>query len=253
MQGWIKLHRQTLNSPIFNNPHLLKMWMWCLLKASHKEHDLMVGLKEVKLKEGQFVTGRNKGSSELNVNPSTWYKHIKSLEKMEMVSVESNNKFTIVTVENWSIYQDSEREKEQQKNNKITTKEQQNNTNKNVKNGKNEKTIVETPTKFNKESIEYKLSERLYRNILLNDDKTKKPNLDNWAVHIDRLIRIDNRSIGDIEDVIDFVAEDEFWKTNILSTSKLRKQFPQVYLKAKRTNVSKFPPQNTNNWKVDAT
>lgn len=139
MTGWIKLHRKVLDSSIFSNPHLLKMWMWCLLKASHKGYKQMIGLEEIELKEGQFVTGRNKGSAELNVNPSTWYKHLKVLEKMKMIELESNNKMTVVSVVNWSVYQGSEIEKEQPNNNQITTKEQQSNTNKNVKNVKNEK------------------------------------------------------------------------------------------------------------------
>lgn len=111
--------------------------MWCLLKASHKGYKHLVGLDEIELKEGQFVTGRNKGSSELNVNPSTWYKHLKALEKLQMVELESNSKMTVVSVVNWALYQGEEIEKEQQSNNKRTTKEQQNNTNKNVENVEN--------------------------------------------------------------------------------------------------------------------
>lgn len=105
--------------------------------------------------------------------------------------------------------------------------------------------------KFNEATIEYKLSESLYQKILLNDSKAKKPNLYKWAEDIDKLIRLDNRSVEEIEDVIDFVTEDEFWKTNILSTSKLRKQFPQVYLRA--ININKAKKTNANSWKVDAT
>ena len=144
MVGWIKLHRKTINSAIFDNPHLLKMWIWCLLKATHDEYEQMVGLEKITLKQGQFITGRNKGSAELSVNQSTWYKHIKTLEKMQMVELKSNNKKTVVTIVNWALYQGNENNcnnkittKEQQNNNKITTKEQQNNTNKNIKNIKN--------------------------------------------------------------------------------------------------------------------
>ena len=136
MSGWIKLHRKILDSSVFSNPHLLKMWIWCLTKATHAGYKQLVGLEKVELKPGQFITGRYKGSSELNVNPSTWYKHLKLLESMTMIELESNNKMTIVSVINWGLYQGNNLEKEQQNNNKITTKEQQNNTNKNVKKDK---------------------------------------------------------------------------------------------------------------------
>ena len=39
MAGWIKLHRKTLDSKVFQNEKLLKTFVWCLLKASHKEYD----------------------------------------------------------------------------------------------------------------------------------------------------------------------------------------------------------------------
>lgn len=131
--GYIALHRKLLNNPIFDNPHLLKMWMWCLLKATHKEHEQLIGLEMVKLKKGQFITGRFAGSKELNVNESTWYKHLKLLEKLSMITLNSNNKYTLVSVTNWGVYQVDRKES----NNKITTKEQQNNTNNNVNNDNN--------------------------------------------------------------------------------------------------------------------
>lgn len=134
--GYIALHRKTLDSSIFDNPHLFKMWAWCLLKATHTEHKQMVGLEEITLNKGQFVTGRFVGAKELKVNESTWYKHLKQLEKMQMISINSNNKYTVVTVVNWCLYQVDE----SKSNNKRTTKEQQKNTNNNG-NNENKKDI----------------------------------------------------------------------------------------------------------------
>ena len=116
-----------MDNPIFDNPNLLRVWLWCLLKASHKHHQQMVGLQVVDLEPGQFVTGRFKGANELEINPSTFYKYLKTLEKMQMISLNSNNKMTVVTIENWRKYQTEDKEVYQQNNNKITTKEQQKN------------------------------------------------------------------------------------------------------------------------------
>lgn len=241
MSGWIKLHRKTLESSIFDNPHLLKMWMWCLLKASHKSYKQLVGLEEIELNEGQFITGRHKGSVELKVNPSTWYKHLKLLESMSMIDINSNNKMTVVSIVNWGLYQGNGLES----NNEITTNEQQNNTNKNVKNVKKEP-CSKKPVAFNEDTIEYQLSKRLYDNMLLNDSKAKEPNLYKWAEHIDKLIRLDGRSVGDIKRIIDFATNDIFWRTNILSTNKLRIQFPALYLKEQQSNKV-FKVENANN------
>ena len=106
----------------------------------------MVGNQIVALQEGQFIFGRKKASSELKIKESMVYKYIKLLEKLEMINIKSNNKFSIITIEKWAFYQfdndEEQQQKEQQRNNKGTTKEQQRNTNKNVKNVKNVKEII---------------------------------------------------------------------------------------------------------------
>lgn len=127
---WIKLYRKLLKSPIFENEKALKVWIWCLLKSTHVEREQLVGQQIVHLEKGQFIFGREKASRELNMTESTIYKYIKILEKLQMISINSNNKFSVVSIEKWEDYQD----KKQQNNNKIATKEQQSNTNKNVKN-----------------------------------------------------------------------------------------------------------------------
>ena len=37
MQGYIKLYRKTMCSPIWQDPYYFKLWMYCLMKATHKE------------------------------------------------------------------------------------------------------------------------------------------------------------------------------------------------------------------------
>lgn len=127
---WLKLYRKLLKSPIFENEKALKIWIWCLLKATHTEREQLVGQQIVHLEKGQFIFGREKASEELKMTESTIYKYIKLLEKLQMISINSNNKFSVVSIEKWEDYQVGELNN----NNKVTTEEQQSNTNKNVKN-----------------------------------------------------------------------------------------------------------------------
>lgn len=144
-EGWIKLHRLLLENCTFQNPDLLKVWIWCLLKATHCDRTQMVGFQNVELHEGEFVFGRKKAAEELRMNESKVYRLINILGKLEKVHIKSSSKFSVVTIENWQLYQGCEQESEQQNeqevNNKRTTSEQQVNTNKNVKNLKNEKNV----------------------------------------------------------------------------------------------------------------
>ena len=117
--SWIKLYRKILKSPIWDNEKALKIWIWCLLKATYQERIQLVGQQEVNLEKGQFVFGRKKASEELSMNESTIYKYIKLLEKLKMISIKSNNKFSIVSIEKWEDYQMEDIEKEQQSNNNV--------------------------------------------------------------------------------------------------------------------------------------
>lgn len=138
--GWIKVHRCLIDSNVFDNPNVLKVWIWCLCKATHKPREQIVGLQNVHLEEGQFIFGRSKASEKLKMKESTVWKTMKLLEKIGSITINSNNKFSVVTIEKWRDYQvddaDDVTTEEQQRNNKGTTEEQQSNTNKNVKNVK---------------------------------------------------------------------------------------------------------------------
>jgi len=140
-KGWIKLHRCLKDKAIFDNEKLLKVFIWCLLKATHKPHEQLVGRQKVLLQPGQFITGRNKAAMELNMAPSTAWEYLKLLETNNTINIKSNNKFSIVTIVNWTLYQMDDEISDNKSNNKpdnkSTTNQQQIDTNKNDKNDKN--------------------------------------------------------------------------------------------------------------------
>ena len=145
MAGWISLHRKIMDNPIYSNAFMLKLWIHCLMKASHKEHSQLVGNQMVKLEPGQFVTGRNALAEEFNkgakkdevISAITLWRWLKNFEEWEMLNIKTTTKYSVVTVINWSEHQ----QHEQQVNNKRTTNEQQVNTNNNV-NNVNKKDII---------------------------------------------------------------------------------------------------------------
>ena len=66
--GWVKLHRQTLDNGWLQNPKLLAFWIYCLLKASHKETTVTVGFQRVNLQPGDFIFGREKAETDLKLS-----------------------------------------------------------------------------------------------------------------------------------------------------------------------------------------
>ena len=68
----------------------------------------------------------------------------------------------------------------------------------------------------------------------------------NWAEDIDKINRLDNRGWADIEAVIRWVkTAGNFWASNIMSGSKLREKFPQVFLQMQKARASPSPIAQT--------
>lgn len=139
-EGYLKLFRCILSSQVFAHQTALKIWIWCLCKASFKERfiPLKIGRGEITVKvlPSQFIFGRFKAEEELNIDGSTIYKWIQKFASSEfekMIIIESNNQYSIITICNWEQYQVLENSqgtaKEQPRNNQVTPKEQPHNTN----------------------------------------------------------------------------------------------------------------------------
>jgi len=113
---------------------------------------------------------------------------------------------------------------------------------------KNKEKQIETNTphlrsvrEFEESSEEFRLSKLLMDQILIFNPRFKLPDLQRWSVEIDKMIRIDKRSVEDIEVLILWVTQDSFWKANILSTAKLREKFDQCWTKAQSMQQQKKP------------
>lgn len=86
------------------------------------------------------------------------------------------------------------------------------------------------------ETTERHLGKLLYDLIQKHDPKFKEPNWQNWDGHLEKLIRLDNRTPEEVETVIRWCQADDFWHKNILSAETLRRQFVKLWMKAKGGN-----------------
>ncbi len=153
------------------------------------------------------------------------------LEKWGFSTFKTTNKGTIAKITNSSVFDintvGSDKQNDDQTTNKRQTSDKQATTNKNDKNDKNDK----NKKNYCSTSIEIELSQCLLDLILKRNPAYKRPDIQKWAIHIDRMIRIDKREPGGIQEVISWSQSDDFWQNNILSTKKLRRQFDQLFLK----------------------
>ena len=82
------------------------------------------------------------------------------------------------------------------------------------------------------------LAELLYKEHLKHDDKylygkQKEKTFNRWADDIRKIVEIDSRKYEEIKKIIKWIKNDEFWFKNIMSGSKLRKQFDRLYCNIK--------------------
>lgn len=158
--GYIKVYRKILTSAVFSNANTLKVWIWCLVRANWYDATAMFDGKEIVLKLGQLITGRYTGSEQCEMNPSTFYRCLKKLEEIGNIVIKSDNKKSLITIVNYEAYQGQMFSEWQQGNNKVTAKEQQSNTDKEVKKERSKEERV-PPTK---EDVDNYFSEMGIRN-----------------------------------------------------------------------------------------
>jgi hypothetical protein len=124
------------------------------------------------------------------------------------------------------------------------------------------KTSIKEPSsdtdKWSVEDTEYKLTIHLSKLIDDNNAYAKTPtnggkDIQGWIAPIDKLMRLDGASAHHIQQVMDWCQQDNFWQVNILSTSKFRKKFPQLFGKAKKDGyiTKSYEEQKKENEKAD--
>lgn len=91
---------------------------------------------------------------------------------------------------------------------------------------------------YDTESVYYQLALRFVNRIKENSPFFKEPNLQKWADDIRLMLERDKRTEEQVAYLIDWCQQDSFWKSNILSPAKLRKQFDQLVIKI-RSDKSK--------------
>lgn len=115
----------------------------------------------------------------------------------------------------------------------IVESEKQNSTDAEIKTSQGYK-----PSDFELWCVDY-----LIQSILVDFPNQKVPRTDperkKWALHIERMQRIDGLSMEQIRETLVWTMQDGFWRTNIRSTGKFREKFQTLYLQSRRNGGSR--------------
>ncbi len=136
-KGFIKLPRELFSHPVWTRPRAWRVFSWCLFKANYKEGIINwptpTGMTSLKVYPGQFVTGRKKGAEETGLSESAFYREQRKLVEFGLLTLKTNNQYTLVTISEWDTYSGRAGATEQQTNSGRTADEH------NLKKGKNRK------------------------------------------------------------------------------------------------------------------
>ena len=144
MEGWIKLHRKLLENDLWKSEPFTRgqAWVDLILLANHKDSFFYKRGNKVIVLRGQVGRSIVELSDRWSWSRSKVNKFLKDLEKEQQIEQQKNNVTQIVTILNYDLFQEKEQQIEQQKSNRKTSKEQQKDTYKNVKNVKEEKPLT---------------------------------------------------------------------------------------------------------------
>ena len=158
-KGWIKLHRSIQDCSIWldNQPFDRRSaWIDLLLSSNHSDKEILFNGSPMTINRGQYLTSVRQLSAKWQWSKDRVLKFLKTLEKLGMIHKDSDNFRTLITIENYGLYQD---EQDTDKDaNKYTIKDSDKDTDtpqtrmKECKNVKNERNIYSPVIK---EVIEY--------------------------------------------------------------------------------------------------
>ena len=136
-RGFIKLHRAIDEWEWRAKPNTLSVWLYLLTHARHEPGSW----QGVPLEAGQLITGTEAIGKVTGLSRQSVRTALEHLKKTGEITVKATNRFSVVTVVKWGLYQSSEVNTNQQINQQATNKQpttnQQLTTNKNEKNEKN--------------------------------------------------------------------------------------------------------------------
>ena len=163
--GWIKLYRQLQDCWIWLDKEPFdkrSAWVDLLLTANHSDKKILFNGELITVKRGQILTSVRKLSAKWKWSVNKVYRFLKLLEDDEMLQKESDKDRTLLTIENYSIFQCCE----------YTNENSNGNTNGNSDEYTGEtptETPTNTPTEHKQECKEYKNDKNVK-----NDKKERK-------------------------------------------------------------------------------
>jgi hypothetical protein len=244
MCGFITMHRQLLEWEWYKDTNTKILFIHCLLKANWEDKSW----QGKDIKRGQFITSTNNLAKELNMSIKEIRTSISKLEKTNEIIKKGASKYTLLSVVKYDIYQNINSLGA----NEGQTKGKQRATTNNYNNINNINNTLLSEIKISdveESMIDYLKIAKEFQQLFIDNLTEKnasivnqqKATFKNYVDPIRLMIQNQEASVQDLRDVYAYLADErgEFWKANILSTAKLRKQILTLIMSARETKPVK--------------
>ena len=104
-KGFALFHRKIMDCGFYKDSQAVHLWFHLVMKATHKPIVSNTEFGDIQLGRGQCITGRHKLASETGISPDRIQYLLRKFVSMEMISAESNRKFTVITILKYDEYQ----------------------------------------------------------------------------------------------------------------------------------------------------
>ena len=124
--GYIKLFRSVKKHWLWKESRKktpFEAWIDLMLRACHSDLKEPIGPDFITVKRGQILTSQLQLSKDWLWSRKAVTFFLRALERDSMVDIKCTNKWSMITICNYASYQDFRTTKEQQKNNKRTSRE----------------------------------------------------------------------------------------------------------------------------------
>ena len=149
MKGWIKIHRSFKDWEWYDDPKMVALFIHLLLSANFEDNKW----HGITIKRGQFVTSLNKLSEESGISVRSIRTCLARLKETQEITEQVTNKYRIITICKWYIYQGNNLSDDKQATSKRQTTDNQTTTNKEYKNIEEYNSSSSIRAKLEKETI----------------------------------------------------------------------------------------------------
>lgn len=242
MDGWVKLYRKFTEWEWYSDINTSRLFLHLLLKASTKNKNW----KGETILPGQIVVGRKKLSEETGLSEQEIRTSIGKLKSTNEITLKTTNKYSIITISKWESYQykneddqptDQPTNSQSSNQQSTTSKEYKNIRRKEYKKILLSKIEISDFPELNPEYFEIAKSFHLLFKKNLEEAGAATTTLEKangtWIDDIRLMIEADKCTMDNLRDAFRLLQKDAFWKSNILSTSTLRKQMSKLILKSR--------------------